>query len=326
MAKSKNDNYIITELKKDIILAWGLPGAVREEYVPGRNRPMEHVIWLDGDVGPGIFYSECLWFFPPDMVHPEEIEKMARAREVMKESNIKVGPQPHVHPFDELFTFFGTNYDDPHDLGGEIEFWLEDRQFIFDKSCMVLIPAGMKHCPLEMRRIDKPIFHFSMGHTPRYDYKVMEGDGKYVGADLGKYFVYQDKPNAKIPEWGQEIPREVGYRVAYVDGEVVPGGEFYAEGLWFWPGGGQTSTQARDFEVKAHTHSFPEVIGFIGTNEEDIHDLQGEIELWIDGKQRIIDKSFVAVIPEGVEHCPLRIRRIEKPVFHFTAGPGKMYG
>ena len=73
MIESKNGNYIVKELKKNIILPWGPPGMVREEYVPGRNRPMEHVIWLDGEVGPGIFYSECLWLFPPDKVHPEEI-------------------------------------------------------------------------------------------------------------------------------------------------------------------------------------------------------------------------------------------------------------
>ena len=31
------------------------------------------------------------------------------------------GPQPHIHPSAELFTFFGTNFDDPHDLGGEVD-------------------------------------------------------------------------------------------------------------------------------------------------------------------------------------------------------------
>ena len=325
MIESKNGNYIVKELKKNIILPWGPPGMVREEYVPGRNRPMEHVIWLDGVVGPGIFYSECLWFFPPDKVHPEEIEKMAKIREKMKDSNVKVGPQPHIHPFDELFTFFGTNYDDPHDLGGEIEFWLEDEQFIFDKSCMVLIPAGMKHCPLEIRRIDKPIFHFSLGHSSTYDHSMIEGKGKYAGMELAKYFVYQHKPNLELPAWLHEIPKEVAFRVAYLDGEVVPDVNFYAEGLWFWPGERKPPQLGEEHGVKAHTHPFPELIGFFGTNEEDIHDLCGEVELWIEGKQNLIDKSFVAIIPEGVEHCPLNIRRIDRPIFHFTAGPGRMY-
>ena len=45
----------------------------------------------------------------------------------------------------------------------------------------------------------------------------------------------------------------------------------------------------------------------------------------IDGKKNIIDKSFLAFIPAGTEHCPLTILRIDKPIFHFTAGMGKEY-
>ena len=67
------------------------------------------------------------------------------------------------------------------------------------------------------------------------------------------------------------------------------------------------------------------MIAFMGTNPDDIHDLGGEVELWIDGEQNIIDKSFVAYVPPGVVHCPLVIRRIDRPIFHFTAGPGRMY-
>ena len=26
---------------------------------------------------------------------------------------------------------------------------------------MIFVPAGMKHCPLILRRIDRPVFHFT---------------------------------------------------------------------------------------------------------------------------------------------------------------------
>ena len=35
-------------------------------------------------------------------------------------------PNSHAHEFDEVVTFIGNNVEDPYDLGGEIEFWLED--------------------------------------------------------------------------------------------------------------------------------------------------------------------------------------------------------
>ncbi|UCG82443.1 MAG: hypothetical protein JSW38_09620 [Dehalococcoidia bacterium] len=318
MSESKYGKHIVTELKKDFILPWGPPGVVREEYVPGRNRPMEHVLWLDGEMAPGCLYSECLWLFPSGQPSPEELERM-------REEGGGGGPQPHTHPFDELFTFFGTNFDDPHDLGGEVEFWLEDQKFVFSKSCLIYIPAGMGHCPLQFRRMDRRMFHFSLGSSQVYEATVIEGSGDYAGQDLSKYFVYQDKPNLELPEYRHDIPKEAGYRVVYLDSEVVPGANFYAEALWFWPGKIRPPQPGDEPGVKPHAHPFDEMIGFFGTDENDIHDLCGEVELWIDGEQHIIDKSFVAFIPAGVVHCPLNIRRIDRPIFHFTAGPGRIY-
>jgi mannose-6-phosphate isomerase-like protein (cupin superfamily) len=318
MSESKYGKYIVTELKKDLILPWGPPGEVREEYVPGWNRPLEHVLWLDGEMAPGCFYSECVWFFPFGEPSPEELERM-------RKGGGGGGPQPHTHPFDELFTFFGTNFDDPHDLGGEVEFWLEDQPFVFDKSCLVYIPAGMKHSPLRFKRMDRRMFHFSLGSSQAYEATVIEGSGEYAGRDLSKNFVFQEKPNLELPEYRHDIPRDVAHRVVYLDSEVVPGANFYAEAVWFWPGERRPPQPGDEPGVKPHTHPFSEMIGFFGTDENDIHDLCGEVELWIDGEQHIIDKSFVAFVPAGVVHCPLNIRRIDRPIFHFTAGPGKMY-
>jgi quercetin dioxygenase-like cupin family protein len=315
MSESKYGKYIVTELKKDLILPWGPPGIVREEYVPGRNRPLEHVLWLDGEMAPGCFYSECVWLSPFGEISPEELERMSKGG----------GPQPHIHPFDELFTFFGTNPDDPHDLGGELEFWLEDQPFVFSKSCLVYIPAGMKHSPLHIRRMDRRIFHFSLGSSQAYEATVLDGSGKYAGLELDDHFVFQDKPNLQLPEYRHDIPKDVAHRVVYLDSEVVPGANFYAEAVWFWPGRRRPPQPGDEPGVAPHTHPFSEMIGFFGTDENDIHDLCGEVELWIEGEQHIIDKSFVAFIPAGVVHCPLNIRRIDRPIFHFTAGPGEMY-
>jgi hypothetical protein len=74
------------------------------------------------------------------------------------------GVKAHTHSFDETLGFFGTNPDDQKDLGGEVEFWLEDEKFIFTTNFIVHVPAGMKHCPVIMRRVERPIFHF--GITP----------------------------------------------------------------------------------------------------------------------------------------------------------------
>jgi hypothetical protein len=33
---------------------------------------------------------------------------------------------------------------------------------------MIFVPAGMKHCPLIIRRVDRPIFHFTTVTGGRY--------------------------------------------------------------------------------------------------------------------------------------------------------------
>jgi hypothetical protein len=144
--------------------------------------------------------------------------------------------------------------------------------------------------------------------------------GKY-----DKHFIFQDKPNLELPEFRHKIPEECAYRIVYLDGEVFPGADFYLEALWFWPVEKLQSKTEDVLGLKPHTHTFDEVIAFFGTNPDDIHDLCGEVELWIDGKQHMIDKSFMAFVPAGVVHGPLHIRRIDRPMFHFTAGPGEKY-
>ncbi len=166
MAKSKYGKYICTELKKNIDLpgyrAWEKE-MIGQGEVAGTRRRMEHVIWLDSEVIPGAFYSECVWFWPPTM--PNQIPQPAMTPEQMKNAQ---GVPPHAHPFPELLSFFGTDMEHPEELNGEVEFWLEDEKFILDKSFVVYIPGGIVHCPLKLHRMDKPFFHFTIGPGEMY--------------------------------------------------------------------------------------------------------------------------------------------------------------
>jgi len=145
---------------------------------------------------------------------------------------------------------------------------------------------------------------------------------------MGKYdrhFICQDKAILKLPEYRHDIDKKRAHRIVYLDNEVFPGSDLYVEALWFWPRKIPPRQPGDEPGVKAHSHPFDEAIAFMGTNWDDIHDLGGEIELWIGGEQHIINKSFYAFIPAGLVHCPLNILRIDRPIFHFTAGPTKQY-
>ncbi|HTY81622.1 MAG TPA: hypothetical protein VMB24_02465 [Dehalococcoidales bacterium] len=133
MAKSKNSKYIVTDLKAPQFT----PGFA-ERYATFAKR----ILWMDQNVVPGAFQMNCSWYLKPNADH--------------------LGGGAHTHAESEIIGFFSSDQNKPYDLGGEIEFWLEDEKFMLTKSSMIFVPSNMKHCPLIIHRVDRPIFHFSV--------------------------------------------------------------------------------------------------------------------------------------------------------------------
>jgi hypothetical protein len=71
----------------------------------------------------------------------------------------------HAHPYAEVIGFAGGDPRQADDLGAEAEMWMNDEKYILDKSFLVFIPQGLKHCPLILRNIKKDIFHFDIQLT-----------------------------------------------------------------------------------------------------------------------------------------------------------------
>ena len=130
MAESKYGKYVVTELKTP-----DFP----PEFVARYTKFARRILWMDENVVEGAFQMNCSWYLKPS-TH---------------------GAESHKHDVDEILGFFGSDPANPHDLGGEIELWLEDEKQTITSTAMVFIPAGMKHCPLLVKRVDRPIFHFS---------------------------------------------------------------------------------------------------------------------------------------------------------------------
>ena len=131
MAESKYGKYIVSELK--------VPESkqnIAAQYAKYATR----ILWLDDKVVEGAFHMNTAWYL--------------KAAETLENA-------PHVHDSDEIIGFFGNNPEDPYGLGGEIELWLEDEKHILTRTSMIFVPAGMKHNPLILRRVDRPIFHFT---------------------------------------------------------------------------------------------------------------------------------------------------------------------
>jgi len=141
MDNSKYGKYIVTELKA--------PARVMGEYNKLYETFAKRILWLDDDVVPGAFQINCSWYCKPQTVATGEAFA-------------------HVHDCDEIIGFFGPHHEDRYNLGAEIEFWIEDEPHIITKSALIFIPKGIKHCPLILKRVDEPIFHFSVVNSGKY--------------------------------------------------------------------------------------------------------------------------------------------------------------
>lgn len=139
MAQGKNKKYILTDLK--------LPEDIKKRLARYSERATR-ILWLDDAAIPGISLSLiCSWYW--------------KATE-------EVGTPAHMHDFDEVLGFFGSDSQNPHDLGGEVELWLEDEKYLINQSCLVFVPKGMKHCPLRVTRVERPIFFLSVSLSSQY--------------------------------------------------------------------------------------------------------------------------------------------------------------
>lgn len=138
MAKLKYQKYILTDLK--------LPEDVQAKAAE-YNQRATRILWLEDFVIKGAPSIICSWYW--------------KATETE-------GTPSHTHDFDEVIGFFGSDPQNPRDLGGEVEFWLEDEKYILRKSCFIFAPRGLRHCPLRVIRVDRPIFFLAVSITSKY--------------------------------------------------------------------------------------------------------------------------------------------------------------
>jgi len=146
MAERKYEKYILTDLK--------LPANVEmreREY----NTRATRILWLEDEIMAGASSVILSWYW--------------KATE-------KEGSPSHVHDFDEVIGFIGSDPQNPRDLGGEVEFWLEDEKYLLTKSCLIFAPKGLRHCPLRVTRVERPILFLAFSTSTKYvKDQVIEG-------------------------------------------------------------------------------------------------------------------------------------------------------
>jgi hypothetical protein len=89
-------------------------------------------------------------------------------------------PNPHIfehgHDYEELVVHFGTDYQNPEELGAEIEFCVGGQPLMVDKTSAIFVPEGVKHGPLTWKKYSAP--HSNSNNARRRTLKDPRTSGK----------------------------------------------------------------------------------------------------------------------------------------------------
>ena len=286
--------------------------------------------FLVKDPPTGLYAEKRIWMEGKDM---EGFEAQFSFGFVKKPSIFHPLEGQVVHPYDELLVFEGTDLTNMLHLGAEIsvEMGEEREEHVFTDPTVVLVPKGTPHGPVNVRKLDRTIVHYTIGLAP--DYAAEAVKPKAGSASTGmKYSRYIKKmittvpPEANTPAAEGRMPNVIGQdgimrpaaagvgpgngdQIVWLYGDDLEGFDvnftwgFYSQ-CGKWHRGGE-----------AHYHPEAEILCFLGLDEDNLEYLGAELELGMgpDYERHIFNTPTVGICPAGFPHLPLITRWVDKP-------------
>jgi len=244
---------------------------------------------LDGSAVKGTMYYQAEWY-----IKPLEQDGLAKLES------------------DKLMAFIGTDPEKHEDLGAEVEIWLENDKLTITETCFVFVPAGVAHGCMKVRNVRKPFIHYFCLMTQSFYSEKLANATAPADTYLDKVVYKYAPPNGFLPE----APEGFLTLLLWIDHAKLAGAP-YMEAVWFHT--------KNDEGPPTHSHDFDELIGFLGSDPNNPESLNGEISTLLDGEMVSFTQSCVSYIPRGVEHSPILVPRLDRPVIHFSGGNGGDY-
>ena len=134
-----------------------------------------------------------------------------------------------------------------------------------------------------------------------------KGAGKPDTSKYGKYIVTDII--TKIPEYGG--PSMLAYK-GEMNTDITMGYHYVTKPILF----GDT-----------HFHENHEILCFIGANPQDITDFGAvvEMELGPEHEKHVITKTACISMPPNLQHCPLNIKKVNKPIMFLEISQTRSY-
>jgi hypothetical protein len=122
--------------------------------------------WMNIIKGPFFVEAEPGWAGTSIWAHHNEYKNGTTLGYHCISSTYEV-PFNHSHDFHELLCFIGGNPENITDLGAEVSICLGDEkeEHVFNTPAIVSMPPGLKHCPLHVKNVTRPLVFLEISMT-----------------------------------------------------------------------------------------------------------------------------------------------------------------
>lgn len=235
-----------------------------------------------------------------------------------------------VHPYDEILVFETMDQNSILHMDAEIsvEMGEEREEHTFREPTCVLVPKGTPHGPVTVKKIGKPIVHYTIGLGPEYKAESVKraarpSKGTRYNRLIKKMITTVNiAPAAASDRLSNVIGKDGIMRPA--KGGVGPGNGdqivwLYGSDLegfavnFTWGLYSQCGKWHRGGE--AHYHPEAEILCFVGLDPDNLNYLGAELELGMgkDYERHVFNTPTIGICPAAFPHLPLITRWVDKP-------------
>ena len=226
---------------------------------------------------------------------------------------------PHVHDFDQVLLFAGSDMNDIGDLGAEVELCLGDdlETHMITTTTAIAIPKGMPHFPATVQTLKRPFFFYEISLTAKYSEKPIKIDKKptmaaFMRSPTRKYVMPLAFVRKGAWHYGPTNRDDGGGYLAFVRTKEAAGFDF----VMLYESMKRGPYRICPEPEKPHAHPTTQIMLFVGTDPYNMGDLGAEFEICL-GKElekHKFTRSSAILTPPFLPHWPGGVLKLDKPI------------
>ncbi|MCS7114925.1 MAG: hypothetical protein RMJ15_06740 [Nitrososphaerota archaeon] len=234
----------------------------------------------------------------------------------------RMGKEPyvaHMHDFDQVLLFAGSDMNDIGDLGAEVEFCIgeELERHIITTTTAIAIPKGTPHFPATIHVLNRPFFYYEISLTAEYHEKPVPtrkepGPIAVFRSATKKYIMPLAFIRKGAWHYGPTNRDDSGGYLAFVQTKEAAGFDF----VMLYESIKRGPYRIGPDPDKPHAHPTTQIMLFLSTDPYNMEDLGAEFEICL-GKEmerHKFTKSTAVLTPPFLPHWPGGVVKLERPI------------